>query len=182
MGTRGIYGFRKNNEDKLTYNHFDSYPDYLGIAVVDFCKTTNLQKLNDIYDRIVLIDSNKKPTAEQITDCLKWANLEVSEQSSNDWYCLLRKAQGDLTAYTSGLKYMSKDNDFIKDSLFCEFGYIINLDNNKLEFWKGFQKEPQKNNRYGAKQENGFYPCKLAQTFPLNNIPENIIGIMNEIE
>ena len=30
MSTRGIYGFRKNGEDKLTYNHYDSYFSYLG--------------------------------------------------------------------------------------------------------------------------------------------------------
>jgi len=30
MGTRGAYGFRKNGIDKVTYNHFDSYPEQLG--------------------------------------------------------------------------------------------------------------------------------------------------------
>ena len=35
MGTRGLYGFRKNGIDKLTYNHLDSYPDWLGKKVVE---------------------------------------------------------------------------------------------------------------------------------------------------
>ena len=30
MGTRGAYGFRINDKDKVTYNHFDSYPDGFG--------------------------------------------------------------------------------------------------------------------------------------------------------
>ncbi len=30
MSTRGLYGFRKNEQDKTTYNHSDSYPDWLG--------------------------------------------------------------------------------------------------------------------------------------------------------
>lgn len=30
MGTRGLFGLRKNNKDKTMYNHFDSYPSCLG--------------------------------------------------------------------------------------------------------------------------------------------------------
>ena len=36
MGTRGLWGFRKDGKDKLTYNHFDSYPDCLGHTIVEF--------------------------------------------------------------------------------------------------------------------------------------------------
>ena len=180
MGTRGIYGFRKNNEDKLTYNHFDSYPDYLGVKIADFCRTNNLNNLNDIYDSIIMIDMNKKPTPDQIENCKRWTDLDVSDQTTSDWYCLLRKAQGDLTAYKRGLKYMSRDDDFIRHSLFCEYGYIINLDSNALEFWKGYQRFPQENNRYGTETDNGYYPCKLVETFSLNSLPDNIIEIMNE--
>ena len=38
MGTRGLYGFRKNGVDKTTYNHFDSYPDGLGADVIESLK------------------------------------------------------------------------------------------------------------------------------------------------
>ncbi len=183
MGTRGIYGFRKNNVDKITYNHFDSYPDGLGAEVVNFCKAIDEQNLSKIYDNIVLINSKEKPTAEQIESCKKWSDLNVSEQSLNDWYCLLRKSQGDLSAYTRGLKYMSDDHDFIKDSLFCEYGYIINLDNSTLEFWVGYQKEPQEGNRYGTEtDDNGYYPCKLTHSFPLSDLSEDAIEVMNGSE
>lgn len=30
MGTRGMYGFYRNGVTKATYNHFDSYPEWLG--------------------------------------------------------------------------------------------------------------------------------------------------------
>jgi hypothetical protein len=35
MGTRGTWGFVLDGEEKLTYNHFDSYPDCLGVEVLD---------------------------------------------------------------------------------------------------------------------------------------------------
>lgn len=62
MGTRGCYGFRKNGMDKLTYNHYDSYPDYLGKIMATFCKETSLDEMNEIYDRLILVNENDKPT------------------------------------------------------------------------------------------------------------------------
>jgi len=35
MSTRGIYGFRINETDKLAYSHADSYPDVLGATVLN---------------------------------------------------------------------------------------------------------------------------------------------------
>ena len=65
---------------------------------------------------------------------------------------------------------MNYSNDFIKDSLFCEHGYIINLDTNMLEYWRGFQTEKDDNNRYGTVCDRGYYPCKLKKEISLENI------------
>ena len=54
MGTRGLYGFRKNGKDKITYNHWDSYPEGLGQNVLNFVKETSIEELNSIYDKIIL--------------------------------------------------------------------------------------------------------------------------------
>ena len=35
MGTRGTCGFMYKGEPKLGYNHFDSYPDGLGVQMID---------------------------------------------------------------------------------------------------------------------------------------------------
>ena len=175
MGTRGTYGFRKNGEDKLTYNHYDSYPDGLGRTVVEFCKNHTIEELNDTFDKITLVDERTTPTEKQIDTCIKngLADFSVSSQQKTDWYCLLRNCQGDLESLfvMEDEAYMIDNCEFIKDSLWCEYGYIINLDDNVLEYYKGFQKKPQINNRYGVKaNESGYYPCKLILEIPLNQI------------
>lgn len=175
MGTRGLYGFRKNGIDKTTYNHFDSYPDWLGEKMVKFCRETSVQEMNDIFDRIIMVEEYSKPTKEQIAECIKYYDDSVSTQSPNDWYCLLRDAQGDLDVYKDGLKYMMEYGDFIKNSLFCEYAYIINLDTNCLEFWVGFQKEPYSGNRYGIDSDNGYYPCKMVSYYLLESINEDTV-------
>lgn len=167
MGTRGCYGFRKNGIDKLTYNHFDSYPDCLGHIMAEFCKSTPLSEMNEIFDRLILVDENDKPTPEQIDECKRYYNGNVASKSPEDWYCLLREAQGEPNAYKNGLRYMTDSHEFIKDSLFCEYAYIINLDTKKLEFWVGFQQKPDAGNRYGMTSDRGYYPCKMKASYSL---------------
>lgn len=173
MGTRGLYGIRKNGIDKTTYNHFDSYPSWLGANIVNFIKKHSIEELNEFYERIILVNASSIPTDEQKANCAKYGsvNLTVSKQSTDDWYCLLRYFQGDLEAlYNVDVPYMIDDRDFIKDSLFCEYAYIINLDDNVLEFYEGFQHKPQVDNRYGTTASNGYYPCKLMAEIPLAEI------------
>lgn len=67
MGTRGAYGFRKGNRNKLTYNHYDSYFDYLGNNLLkEIHDIGNSEKLLETYNYIKLVDGDTKPTEEQI--------------------------------------------------------------------------------------------------------------------
>lgn len=177
MGTRGTYGFRKDGVDKLTYNHFDSYPSYLGEKIVSFCYEHSIEEFNELFDKIVLVNESEKPTPEQIDICRQngLINLAVSSKSEDDWYCLLRNCQGDLDALfeMNNKAYMIDNGDFIKNSLWCEYGYIINLDEEVLEYYEGFQKQPQSDNRYGCiPDEHGYYPCKLILEIPLNELDD----------
>ena len=184
MGTRGLYGFRKNGVDKLTYNHWDSYPDCLGEWVVEFCKNTSITEMNEIFDRIILVNESNEPTEEQVNECMEFYDGSVSTGSVREWYCLLRETQGNLTPYKHGLKYMIDSCDFIKDSLFCEYAYIINLDTNCLEFWRGFQDKPCEGNRYGTETGDNlgkYYPCKMISYYPLDTdkTVQEIVDDMN---
>ena len=177
MGTRGIFGFRLNNEDKLTYNHFDSYPDGLGTDVVKFIN--RVKNWNKIRERVATLEdvSDRKPTRRDVYDLEKFTNLNVGQNSTKDWYCLLRETQGNPRIILDVGKFECA-NDFIYDSLFCEYGYIINLDENTLEIYKGFQKAPHDCGRYSDRKPNqdGYYPCKLVATFKLCDIPMDWIN------
>lgn len=71
---------------------------------------------------------------------------------------------------------MTDGISFIRDSLFCEYAYIVNLDDETLEFYVGFQTTSQADNRYGTNHNNsGYYPCKLALVIPLVDISFNNI-------
>lgn len=144
MSTRGALGFKVNGEYKVTYNHCDSYPGGLGEGVVDFVKGVNIQTLKEKAKKVILIESDKKPTAKEIQKYKKYSDLSVSSGTLKEWYCLLRNIQGIDTfkeIYKGNLGVMIDAIDFLEDSLFCEYAYIINLDENRLEFYEGFNGE-----------------------------------------
>jgi hypothetical protein len=72
MSSNGVYGFYKNGVNKLTYNHSGSYYDELGVEIVNFLKESNIKELNDIFERIILVDEDSVPTSEQIRECEKY--------------------------------------------------------------------------------------------------------------
>jgi hypothetical protein len=65
---------------------------------------------------------------------------------------------------------MIEGADFLKDSLFCEWGYVINLTTNRLEIYRGFQKKPQEN-RYKITEPDGkYFNCALIREIPLTQV------------
>ena len=145
MSTRGLYGLRKNGVDKCTYNHYDSYPDWLGREVLKFCAVNNVERLSRLFDNIEMVDEDSIPTKEQIEFCKKegYMNLNVGNQNETDWYCLLRNLQGNFKAYTECINrdskiFMTDRIDFMR-SVWCDFVYIINLDYNTLEFYEDYR-------------------------------------------
>ena len=173
MGTRGLYGFYKNGETKTVYNQYDTYPGGLGAVMLKFIKhLQSFDGLRKLFDRLKIVKEGKKPGKKQLEHALSIMkpDLNVSSRSMNDWYCILREAQNNPMVYSNGLKLILDSTDFIKDSLFCEWAYIINLDNDTLEVYAGVNKEHQEDNRYmtDTPDESGYYACKLISTYNLD--------------
>ena len=184
MGTRGLFGLRKNNKDKTMYNHFDSYPSCLGEEMVEYVKKHSKEEMTTLYDKLIMVD--EEFNTSQFTEEQKEKYKEFMKK--NDFfshtidgtktaenitmYCFLHEFQGKLYKYDEypEIDLMIDNNNFIKCSLFCEWAYIINLDTEKLEIWEGFQEKSQENNRYGIEKDNGFYPCALVKEIDIEKI------------
>lgn len=142
MSTRGYMGIQKKGELKGQYNHFDSYFSGLGQDIIKALNTIPKEELikvlNETYDRIILVNEGDKPSQEIVEYCINNDLFDgnVSSRSTDDMYCLFRKTQGNLGFYLNGGVYMLNGNDFLEDDLFCEYGYIINLDTNMLELYE----------------------------------------------
>jgi len=173
MGTRGCWGFRIDGQDKLTYNHYDSYPTGLGKDLVEALQTIPLAELKDKARALRLVDGDDTPTKKEREELREFANLRVSHGTDEDWYCLLRETQGNMTAtFKAGV--MIDSHDFLENSLFCEWAYIINLDSGEFETYKGFQQKYHSHGRYySTMAKEGYYPVALVKQYRLQDIPQD---------
>lgn len=164
MSTRGVYGFYKNNTSKLTYNHYDSYPSCLGNNVLNFIKNMSVSELNSIYDNITLVQGDDTPNESQSVQLKKLGYSTIYHGKELTWHEIIGSTAGDFSYLKDDFPFMIDSNDFITKSLHCEWGYIVNLNDNTLEIYKGFQKESDAN-RYKIKNpsSSGYYHCKLIK-------------------
>lgn len=171
MGTRGAYGFRFEGKDKVTYNHWDSYPAVLGEKIIKMCNEHTVEELQELFKKIRLVKNDEAPTPEdeQIFEAL----LEDGIGYREDYYSLLRGLQGQPEQLFN-YPIMTDDNYFLDDSLFCEWAYIINLDNKTLEVYEGFTKKSWgAKGRYAKRKDpydadgTKYYGVRLTHIFTL---------------
>lgn len=180
MGTRSSVGFILNGEYKAQYNHSDGYPGGVGQETVDELNIVidagQLEALKEGISKLELVDNDRPPTQEEMDHYIANGTYDygVSTGKPSEWYALLRNVQGGecIPFIADGrMQHMKDGTDFITDSLFCEWAYIINFDTGMFEVWEGFQKLPDPNNRFGQKQYDSvsgdtYYPCKLIDEIP----------------
>lgn len=165
MGTRGLMAFAHDGQIKGTYNHYDSYPSGLGRDVVTWARNADFTEAIAKFARLQAINEDEKPTDEQRAQLAEYTNTNVS--TGDDWYATLREAQGD-PGKTLDAGFYSEYTEFALDSLFCEWAYVVDLDNRTVEIYRGFQKTPPKNGRWvGQRQEDhrGYYPVELVAVY-----------------
>jgi hypothetical protein len=152
MGTRGFVGVVVDGNEKLNYQQYDSYPDGVGVRVL-----AGLKRMLEHPDALLakaraltVVPDDTKPTPEQVKALTEFTDLGVSEQSTDDWYCLLRGTQGDLEL-TLAAGFVEDNSGFPLDSLFCEWGYLADLDAQTFEVYQGFQSTVPENGRWAGR-------------------------------
>lgn len=161
MGTRGLLIFKHKGKYYSIYNHFDSYFEGLGINLVkeikDAISNGTFDEWKNMLEKCKIIFEDDEPTNDDKEKLKDVTDLTVSRQSSNDWYCLLRKTQGSyVEPLTLGYLKLSNHNLTIKPEcdLFIEYTYTLDFDNNT------------------------FTPCAYGEEISFNtqNIPEDWIS------
>ncbi len=180
MGTRGAWGFRQNKTDKVTYNHWDSYPKGLGLDFFRALKEAAIDAIHSVATKLRVVKGDDVPSKE---DLKKYKHLHDREVGSGheveggvSWYQLIRGAQGEISDYVNGKVDVIEDGaSFLLDSLFCEWAYILNLDTGMLEVYKGFNSDRNAPGRYASLQrERGgeYVGVSLLLSFRLSMLAE----------
>lgn len=117
MSTRGLMSFRFEGQDYVTYNQSDSYPKALGARICLFAQ----ENLNTK----AAIDS-----FGQKLKALEWVDgFRKRDTTQPQGGALLEAiAKGEV-------RRIARDNRAFRLCLDCEFAYILDLDEDVMEFW-----------------------------------------------
>lgn len=175
MGTRGLMGFVADGGLKGSYMQYDSYPGGAGDTVLTWLR--DVLVLGDervaaqAVRNLVVVSEEDEPTAE---DRVKYAHLWENVSNGDDWYALLRKNQGNPGG-TLEAGVILDGLAFAADSLFCEWGYIVDFDARVLEVYKGFQDTEHAGGRFSHfPADRGYYGIRLIDTLHFDSLPEQM--------
>lgn len=178
MSTRGFLGFVADEHETITYVHFDAYPSGLGADVLKWARTvTDWDAVRQQAASLIHIDGDAMPTDEQRAALARYAKPGVGgskDDPGEEWYRLLHGTFGDPAA-TLASGYAPHAPDWPGDSLFCEWGYLVDLDAETFEVYQGFQQTPHKGRFFDRKTDSssGYEPVKLLAAWPLNALPDD---------
>lgn len=176
MGTRHLIAVQLDGQYRVAqYGQWDGYPSGQGATVLKFLKK---------WDR---------PTFEAKLRAVAWITQEELDALNArikaerlDWPSLWPELHRDTGAEIlrlvqdrdAGIK-LRNQIDFAANSLMCEWGYVIDLDANTLEVFKGFQKLPlPKEDRFAnfkptdsREAVEGYYQIRRVASYPLDKLP-----------
>lgn len=190
MGTRHLICIFKNGQYKVAqYGQWDGYPSGQGVDILSFLKNKyNKDKFSNALEKVRF--GTNEEIEEQWIACgankgQEWVSSEISdihrkkypENSRDTGSEILNIIQND----TKKELVLYNHLEFAKDSLFCEYAYVIDLDKNTFEIYVGFNKEPLSERErffFGGeklkveyKENYEYYPVKLLRSYDLDNLP-----------
>lgn len=183
MGTRNLTMVISGGETKVAqYGQLDGYPGGVGSSILEFLKKADLDKFKE---QLKSINWLTKEQIDTVNATKNWDEIYpyLSRDAADDVLGAIH--YGKMTVRVPGSYTERKEIDvsviglqdasnFGGDSLFCEWAYVIDLDNMKFEVYEGFNKEPvPETNRFYGMDEGEYKPVKLIQTFDLNNLPDD---------
>lgn len=188
MGTRNLVMVVIDGQTKVAqYGQFDGYPSGVGVGLLNILrdeKTVNDLKSNLKKARFVdeegvdkeFIESYNKNVPEwsnqpdnRTPEQLAWFKTFIARELSEDVLINISNFEGEEIL-------LRNNENFAKDSLFCEWAYVVDFDKNSLEVFKGFnQAKPSEGNRFGTekiKEDYEYYPCVLKHEWSLSDVPD----------
>ena len=174
MGTRHLVCVVLGGEYRVAqYGQWDGYPSGQGEKIVKFMTSGDF----DLATFKRKVSQCRALTAEEVETRWKkcgakseYVTTDVSEKMKKRYPALSRDTGADVlrVVYEAEKPEVFLNPDFAGDSLFCEWAYVLDLDREVLEVYRGFNKRPLEPGArfYGFETKCGdrhedYYPVKL---------------------
>jgi len=146
MGTRHLTIVVKDEKVRIAqYGQWDGYPDYAGKGILEILHEDLHNIVNGLENCIWVDDGIRENMHKHIEEVSKtsiegnWMTLEQSEVY-HDLYPEQHRSTGHkilkLVADSQTPVYITNSFEFAADTVFCEWAYVIDLDNGKFETYE----------------------------------------------
>ena len=117
--------------------------------------------------------------------------MDASETYKNNFPSLHRDTSGSdlikLILEANETLLVNKDLEFAADSLFCEWCYVVDLDKKTFEVYKGFNKDPlREDERFYFMNEhirNEYQPVRFFASVNFDDLKNRkVVDILEEFE
>lgn len=178
MGTRYLVAVYLDGEYKVAqFGHWDGYPSGAGIQTLEFVKMLSKEKLLEEFKNKIRASEFFSEEAYNSMD-EKYLNIGVGVD-------ILRK----VLHSEAGFKTVNS-LDFAADSLWCEWAWVIDLDKETFEGYRGFnQSYPlSENERFyfleGSEHTSGYHPVRFVKAWEFKGLPDDnkFIKIMESFD
>lgn len=188
MGTRGLFVVIANDEIKCAnYQQEDIYPGCYGSHVLLFAKTRNLAYFKEKVLKCSWI------TSEEVQEA--WFSCGADRETKKFDEKALKMFQRvyPYLHHETGYKVLDcilersidlklkNDIDFAANSIHCEWVYVLDLDENTFETYKGFNQEPltpqdgfyflEEKSYVEYRKDQQYHPVKLVKSYSFDNLP-----------
>lgn len=162
MSTRSLLAIQSDEKYVVAqYQHYDGYPDYMGVNILDWLKSNNnLEHLKSSLSKITLMAKKSNKDYEDDSICF---------ESGADLLSTIIESKEPVKLLDS--------IEFTADSLFCEWAYVIDLDKNTFEIYQGFNEEPlnstERFKEFESLKEHDskYYPVRYLCGYQLDCLP-----------
>ena len=174
MGTRHFIGVVLDGDFKVAqYGQWDGYPTGQGATVLKFLRLMDRPKFEANLRASHFMTQAELDEFDRIADVnpITWPTTYPH---------MSRDAGAEILSMVQARPLALVDRrDFTRDSLFCEWAYIIDLDTNQLEVYKGFNHEPLPPGQRFSSLEPlpnhagvvEYYPIRLVKTYAFDALP-----------
>ena len=178
MGTRNLTCVVSGGKYIIAqYGQWDGYPSGQGVTALEFLrKKGNQALLKAALNRCYYLTEEQMETASKQSGSENgWMTMEQAKKF-HELLPYVNRDHGakilEMVANSNAPVGLQNSIEFAKDSLFCEYAYIVDFDVNTFEIFKGFNKNPvSKRERFTGPADKEYFPIAKIKTYLLDKLP-----------
>jgi len=184
MGTRHLIVVKKDNEIKVAqYGQWDGYPSGQGVSILKFLRNKKrIKKLSDKMKVVRFIDATGKDKKfidgynkrcengdKRTPKEKKWFKTYITRDLGSDiLYNIIESKDKEIL--------LENNYEFGKESLFCEYAYLIDLDSKTFEVFNGYNEDKMAQDKRffvekGLDCDGQYFGIKLVKTYNFDILP-----------